>query len=105
MGSHTPAQNYSDKLNTCHTQLVLKNGYYLVGPLQDGLLFENVVVIESLENDGHLGKERREHFPYQTLYTNQQVLLALAVFHHKLKGKVDMVMTIRRDITNAMFMT
>ena len=60
----TCTKTMADKLNTCPTTASLENGYYLVSPLQYGLLFENVIVIESFENDGYFGKERREHFPY-----------------------------------------
>ena len=57
---------------------------HLVSPLQNRLLFQNVLIIERLENVGYLGNELWMHLTNQFLKPNQQVLLGFLVFQNKL---------------------
>lgn len=59
-----------------------------IGPLQDGFLLQDIIVIESFEDVRYTGQEFRVHLPHQDLKCSQEVFLALAVVQDKLEGCV-----------------
>ena len=57
-----------------------------IGPLQDGFLLQDIIVIESFEDVRYTGQEFWMHLPHQDLKCSQEVFLALAVVQDKLRG-------------------
>ena len=57
-----------------------------ISPLQDGFLFQDIIVIESFEDVRYTRQEFRVHLPHQDFKCSQEVFLALAVVQDKLRG-------------------
>ena len=57
---------------------------HLVSPVQDGLLIQDVFIIEGLENVRYFGQEMGVDLTHKLLKPNQQVFLGSLVVHHKL---------------------